>query len=161
MKHVGGLRGGLVAAALLVIGLCATAGYVALRHHPFHAHTNVLAVSGCKPGSVAENDAKDEEAKDEDGDKGAVKCTKLGSVEGPIETFTAAEQRATKQSAPFQTVAPGALANAIAQRAKKPKTGTSWQPVGNPPLYANSPDYAGSDPYNSGPSRLGWGNLSR
>ena len=46
----------------------------------------------------------------------------------------------------------------MAQRAKKQKSGGAWSPIGQTPLYANSPDYAGSDPVvNSGPSRLGWG----
>jgi hypothetical protein len=88
-------------------------------------------------------------------------CARLGGVEGPIESFTLAEQRAMKQTAPFQTVAEGAFANAMAQRAKKQKLGGSWSPIGKTPLHADSPEYAGTDPVvNSGPSMLGWKNLS-
>ena len=66
----------------------------------FHAHRTVVHVT-CRGGLVAEADGK---------------CSRAGAVEGPIESFTAAEQRAAKQTAPFQTVAPGAYASAIAQR---------------------------------------------
>jgi hypothetical protein len=146
MQHVGGLRRPiLVAAVLAAVALAA----VVARSWPqgqraFHAHRVVVKVA-CGSGLVAEKNGH---------------CSRPGSVEGPVETFTSAEQRAMKQTAPFQTVAPGAYANAMAQRGKKPKTGNAWQPIGNTPLWANSPDYAGANAVNSGPSMLGWGNLS-
>jgi hypothetical protein len=132
-----------LAAAVSVVGVALLAPSGRLV---FHATRDVVSVH-CRPGYVAERDRE-------------ARCSRVGGVEGPIETFTEAEQRASKQTAPFQTVAPGAFENAMAQRARKTKTGNSWQPIGNTPLYANSADYAGSDPVNSGPSRLGWGNLS-
>jgi hypothetical protein len=114
---------------------------------PFRAHTKVIA-AGCPSGFVAESDA-------------AGRCVRAGSLEGPIESFTLAEQRALKQTAPFQTVQPGAYAAAMAARAKKQKSGGSWAAIGKTPLYANSPDYAGADPVlTAGPSRLGWVGLS-
>ena len=125
-------------AAAAVLSLTATGGRAA-------AHKRLVAV-GCRAGTVAENDGG---------------CSVIGGPEGPIETFVAAEQRASKATAPFQTVAPGALANALAQRAKKQKVSGTWAPLGSTPLYANSPDYAGTDPVlNSGVSRLGWVKLS-
>lgn len=118
---------------VLVAGIAAAAVAFGAGRPAFSAHRNVLAV--------------DRRASQE-------------GVEGPIETFTMAEQRAMKQTAPFQTVADGAFANAMAQRAKKPKSGGAWAPIGNTPLRADSPDYAGTDPVNSGPSRLGWKGIS-
>jgi hypothetical protein len=39
--------------------------------------------------------------------------------------------------------------------------GGAWQPVGQTPLHADSPDYAGSDPVEPAvPSMLGWKTLS-
>jgi hypothetical protein len=148
MTKVPGLRRELVIGALfLLAGIAATIAIASGGHSPFRAHTKVLA-AGCQGGLVAELDA-------------AGHCVRAGSVEGPIESFTLAEQRAMKQTAPFQTVHPGAWAAAMAARAKKAKSGGSWSPIGNTPLYANSPDYLGSDPVvNSGPSRLGWVGLS-
>ena len=91
----------------------------------------------------------------------ALHAQRAEGVEGPIESFTAAEQRAMKQTAPFQTANPGAYANAVAQRAKKTKTSGSWAPIGQSPLHADSPDYAGTDPVlHSGPSQLGWKGIS-
>src|SRR4029079_10503472 len=86
----------LVAVAFTVA--CAVAATLAVgRSGPaFHAHRNVLAV--------------DRHISNE-------------TVEGPIESFTMAEQRAMKQTAPFQTVADGAHANAMSQRAEKAKSG--------------------------------------
>ncbi|MCW2964662.1 MAG: hypothetical protein JWO17_1914 [Actinomycetia bacterium] len=147
MTNVPRLRRELVIGALfLFAGIAATLAIAAGGQSPFRAQTKVLAVS-CHAGFVAESDS-------------AGHCVRAGSVEGPIESFTLAEQRATKQTAPFQTVHPGAFAAAMAARAKKAKSGGSWSAIGNSPLYANSPDYAGSDPVNSGPSRLGWVGLS-
>jgi hypothetical protein len=148
MTKVSRLRRELVIGALfLLVGIAATIAIASGGRSPFRAHTNVVAAS-CKSGFVAEGDA-------------AGHCVRAGSVEGPIESFTLAEQRALKQTAPFQTVASGAYANAMSQRAKKQKSGGSWAAIGSSPLYANSPDYAGSDPVlTAGPSRLGWGGLS-
>src|SRR3954468_5660424 len=141
MQNVARLRRELVIGALFVlIGLAATIAIASGGHRPFRAHMKVIA-AGCQAGFVRE-----------DGH-----CARIGGVEGPIESFTLAEQRAMKQTAPFQTVASGAFANAMAQRAKKQKTSGSWSPVGQSPLHADSPDYAGSDPVlTSGPSQLGW-----
>src|SRR5262249_11171970 len=58
------------------------------------------------------------------------------------------------------SVAPGAYAAAVAAARGKARTGGAWMPVGSSPLWANSPDYAGTDPIFSGPSRLGWVKLS-
>src|SRR5206468_5788403 len=117
------------------VGCAAAAAFAFGRSGPaFHVHHNLLAVD---------------------------RHVSREAAEGPIESFTMAEQRAMKQTAPFQTVADGAAANAMAQRAKKPKSGGAWAPIGSTPLHADSPDYAGSDPVlNSGPSRLGWKGLS-
>ena len=144
MTHFPRLRRELVIGLLfLIAGVAATIAVASRGHSPFRAHTNVLA-AGCHAGFAADG----------------ARCDRIGGVEGPIESFTLAEQRAMKQTAPFQTVAPGAFANAMAQRAKKSKTSGSWSPVGQTPLHADSPDYAGTDPVNSGPSQLGWKGLS-
>src|SRR5436309_1913768 len=145
MTHFPRLRRELVIGSLfLFAGIAATIAFASGGHSPFRAHTKVLA-AGCRAGYVAEG----------------AHCARVGSVEGPIESFTLAEQRAMKQTAPFQTVAPGAFANAMSQRAKKQKSGGSWSPIGQTPLHADSPDYAGTDPVvNSGPSMLGWKSLS-
>src|SRR3954470_989948 len=137
MKKAAGLRRRLAIPALALAGV-ALAAVVAVvtttgARGAFKAHRVVVHVA-CKSGYVAEQDVKE--------DKDNASCSRVGGVEGPVETFTEAEQRASKATAPFQTVAPGAWANAHAQRNKKPKTGTPWQPVGTPPLYANSPTYA-------------------
>jgi hypothetical protein len=146
MQRIRRLRREAVIAGLGLVVALAAAATLAYGHSPraFHAHRNVVHAT-CRAGLVAETDGK---------------CNRAGAVEGPIESFTAAEQRAAKQTAPFQTVAPGAYSNAMAQRGKKPKTGNNWQPIGNTPLWANSPDYAGQNAYFSGPSMLGWGGLS-
>ena len=145
MTKVPRLRRELVIAALcLIVGVAATIAIASSARGPFRAHTKVIA-AGCRAGFVAEG----------------ARCTRVGSVEGPIESFTLAEQRALKQTAPFQTVASGAYANAMAQRAKKQKSGGAWSPIGQTPLHADSPDYAGTDPIvNTGPSQLGWKSLS-
>src|SRR5215216_1359123 len=145
MQHLTRLR--RVLFAVLAVGLAAAAAIAtAGDRHAFRAHSNVVAVQ-CAGGLVADADGG--------------RCVRPGSVEGPIESFVLAEQRALKQTAPFQTVAQGAFANAIAQRTKKQKTGGAWQPLGQGPLHADSPDYAGSDPVlTAGPSQLGWKNLS-
>ncbi|HET7450138.1 MAG TPA: hypothetical protein VFJ78_06035 [Gaiellaceae bacterium] len=117
-----------------VVGVAATLAVAANHRHPFRAHLNRVAVT--RPAHAE-------------------------MVEGTIETFRAAEERAMKQTAPFQTASPGAYANAMAQRGKKPKAGGSWSPIGNTPLHADSPEYAGIDPVlTAGPSRLGWRSLS-
>src|SRR5690242_14626033 len=115
-------REAVIAGLGLAVTLAAVLAYGGSAR-TFQAHRNVVQVT-CRAGFAAEGDGA---------------CSRVGGVEGPIESFTSAEQRATKQTAPFQTVAPGAYANAMAQRAKKSKTGSSWQPIGNSPLWANSP----------------------
>src|SRR6266576_3934658 len=148
MTNVLRLRRELVIGALFVIvGTAVAIAIASDGRSPFRAHFNVIA-AGCRSGFVAESDA-------------AGRCVRAGSVEGPIESFTLAEQRALKETAPFQTVQPGAYAAAMAARAKKQRSGGSWAAIGNTPLYANSPDYAGADPVlTAGPSRLGWVGLS-
>src|SRR4051794_28237834 len=116
----------IVVAAVALAGALALAAALALATaggHGFAAKQRVLAVR-CAGGRVL----------DAGGD-----CAPLGAPEGPIESFTAAAQRAAKTTSPFATVAPGAYANALAQRAKKSKTGGSWAPVGSGPLHADSP----------------------
>src|SRR5258706_7309829 len=82
---------------------------------------------------------------------------KVGETREVIEPLIAAGERAMKAAAPFDSVAPGAFEAAAAVARAKPKVGNAWVPVGASPLWANSPDYAGSDALaNSGPSRLGW-----
>jgi hypothetical protein len=129
------LRRELVLASLLaLVGAAATLAAAGSGHGAFHARTNHYSVDR--------------------------KAAEAGPDEA-LETFTAAEQRSMKQTAPFQTTAPGAFANAMAQRGKLGKSGGSWQAVGKTPLHADSPDYAGTDPVlNSGPSLLGWKGLS-
>src|SRR3954471_12421576 len=135
MQRLARLRRELVVGGVLAVGCAAAAVFAFGRSGPaFHAHQNVLAVD---------------------------RHVSHETAEAPIESFTMAEQRATKQTAPFQTVADGASANALAQRAKKQKTGGAWAPIGSTPLHADSPDYAGTDPVlNTGPSQLGWKGLS-
>src|SRR5581483_11355733 len=117
----------------LLLAAAATIAFASHGRNAARAHTKVIAV-----GRVEQE-----------------------GVEGPIETFVAAEQRASKRTSPFATEAQGAYANALAQRAKKTKTGGSWQAIGQTPLHADSPDYAGSDPVlTAGPSLLGWKGLS-
>ena len=78
-----------------------------------------------------------------------------------VEPMLATAERVFKQTAPFDEVAPGAYAAAVASAKKKPKAGNRWTPVGGPALYADHPDYAGTDPaLGSGPSMLGWKKLS-
>jgi hypothetical protein len=85
----------------------------------------------------------------------------LGTESEAIEPVLAAGERAFRQTAPFDGVAPGAYSAAVSSARKKPKTAGTWQPLGGPALYADNPDYAGADPVvTAGPSRLGWSKLS-
>src|SRR5215210_1110021 len=78
-----------------------------------------------------------------------------------VEPMLATAERVFKQTAPFDEVAPGAYSAAVTSAKKKPKAGNRWTPVGGPALYADHPDYAGTDPaLGSGPSMLGWKRLS-
>src|SRR5438132_242904 len=95
----------------------------------------VLRAPACPAGTASEGDADA---------KGG--CLPLNKPESAIESVLAAGERTAKQSMPFDQVADGAYANAVNQRAKAPKTGNAWQPIGQTPLHADSPDYAGSDP---------------
>jgi hypothetical protein len=99
--------------AVVVLGLLAISAALALATAGggggFAAKQKLLAVR-CPVGQVAEAG----------GD-----CAQIGGGEGPIESFAAAAERTAKQSAPFQTVAPGAAANALNQRNRKSKTGGS------------------------------------
>ncbi len=89
-------------------------------------------------------------------------CVPLNGPESVLETTLMERQWAARSAAPFDTVAPGAYASAVAEKAKRKKTQAGgWKPLGASPLYANSPDYAGSDPVlTAGPSQLGWVKLS-
>jgi hypothetical protein len=135
MKRITRLRRELVVVAVLVLVAAGAAAFAFGRPgSAFRAHRNVVGVR-----HRASHEA----------------------VEGALETFTAAEQRSLKQTAPFQTVADGAFANALSQRAKKQKTSGTWTAIGSTPLHADSSEYAGTDPLlNSGPSLLGWKGLS-
>ncbi|HEY6961109.1 MAG TPA: hypothetical protein VI408_04385 [Gaiellaceae bacterium] len=135
MKRIPRLRRELVVLGVSAVAVSAAAAFAfAGSSATFRAHRDVIAV-----------------------DRHAAR----EAVDGPIESFAAAEQRSMKQTAPFQTVADGAYANAMAQRAKKQKTGGTWAPIGSTPLHADSPEYAGTDPIlNTGPSQLGWKGLS-
>src|SRR5919198_2499467 len=78
-----------------------------------------------------------------------------------VEMMIHQNELLAQKAAPFQSVAPGAYAAAVDARNKAAKKTDNWAPIGNTPLYADSPDYAGSDPVlNAGPSLLGWHNLS-
>jgi hypothetical protein len=138
------LVGAVVALGLLALSAAlafATAGGDA----GFSAKQRILAVQ-CRVGQAPEAGGE---------------CSPLGAPEGPIESFALAAERTARQSAPFQTIAPGAQASALAQRSKKAKSAGTWTPVGATPLHADSPDYTGIDPVlTAGPSRLGWSNLS-
>ena len=135
----------VLAVVAAVLGFTRSSG-----SHSLTAQKRVLRASACPAGTASERDA---DAKDG--------CLPLNKPESPIESVLAAGERTARQTMPFDQVAPGAFANVISQRSKKPKTGNAWQPVGSTPLHADSPDYAGSDPIlNSGPSRLGWSKLS-
>src|SRR5215210_7450553 len=110
------------------------------------ATTRIVAVS-CAPGYAT--DAAD----------GG--CASVSAPEGALEAVKMAAERSARETMPFDTVAPGARENALNERAKKGKSGGSWQAIGGPALYANHPDYAGTDPaLGSGPSLLGWVKLS-
>src|SRR5919197_6062775 len=138
--------------ALAAFALAAVALGFARASSPHHATTgkSILKAPACPAGTASERDADA---------KGG--CLPLNKPESPIESVLAAGERTARQTMPFDTVAPGAYANALNQRSKKPKTGNAWQPVGSTPLHADSPDYAGSDALlNAGPSRLGWSKLS-
>jgi hypothetical protein len=88
-------------------------------------------------------------------------CASVAAPERMIEAVKMAAERTARETMPFDTVAPGARENALKERSKKPKTTGAWQPIGGPTLYANNPDYAGTDPVlGSGPSMLGWVKLS-
>jgi len=142
----------LVWLAVATLAAAAVALSFARASSPHHvaAAKRILQASSCPAGSASEKDADA---------KGG--CLPLNKPEGPIESVLAAGERTARQTMPFDTVAPGAAANALAQRSKKPKTGNAWQPVGQTPLHADSPDYAGSDPVvTAGPSMLGWKGLS-
>src|SRR6266540_747215 len=110
------------------------------------AKARVVAVS-CAPGYAA--DAAD----------GG--CASVAAPEEAMEAVKMAAERSARETMPFDTVAPGARENALKERGKKPKTGGAWQAIDGPTLYANSPDYAGTDTaLGSGPSLLGWVKLS-
>ena len=143
-------------ACLAVAALALAAAVVgSSRSHHSVAAKRILEASSCPAGSASEREAADRDA-DAKG-----RCLPLNKPESAIESVLMAGERTARQTMPFDTVAPGAVANALAQRSKKPKTGGAWQPVGQTPLHADSPDYAGSDPIlNAGPSRLGWSKLS-
>jgi hypothetical protein len=141
----------LAVAALAALALLAAALGSSRSHHAA-ASKRILDASSCPAGSASEREA------DADAKGG---CLPLNKPESPIESVLAAGERTARQTMPFDTVAPGAAANALAQRNEKPKTGNAWQPVGQTPLHADSPDYAGSDPVvTAGPSMLGWKTLS-
>ena len=95
MRHLTRLRRVSFATILIVLGAVAAVA-TADDRQAFHAHRSIVAVR-CAGGLVA--DAADG------------RCVSAGAVEGPIESFVLAEQRALKQTAPFQTVAHGAFAN--------------------------------------------------
>src|SRR5437588_7211705 len=142
----------LVWLAVATLASAAVALSFARASSPHHvaAAKRILQASSCPAGSASEKDADA---------KGG--CLPLNKPEGPIESVLAAGERTARQTMPFDTVAPGAAANALAQRNKKPKTGNAWQSVGQTPLHADSPDYAGSDPVvTAGPGMLGWKGLS-
>ena len=92
----------------------------------------------------------------------AVSHTREGAGEGPGELIKHQDQLAAKSAAPFDRVAPGAYADAVAKRNKAPKASLgTWSPIGSTPLHADSPDYAGTDPLlGAGVSQLGWHTLS-
>ena len=102
-----------------------------------------LVVSCASPGRVAERRAVREGVRNE-----------------AMEPLLAAGERVMRAAAPFDSVAPGAYAAAVAAARGKSKFGPAWVPIGASPLWANNPDYAGTDPIFSGPSRLGWVKLS-
>src|SRR5690348_16797020 len=106
----------VVCLALAAFALAATALGLARVSSPHHASAakRILRASSCPAGSASERDA-DAEAKDG--------CLPLNKPESPIESVLAAGERTARQTMPFDTVAPGAAANALAQRNKKPKTG--------------------------------------
>src|SRR5258708_22028170 len=88
------------------------------------------------------------------------RAVREGARRDAMEPLLAAGERVMRAAAPFDSVAPGAYAAAVAAARGKSKFGPAWVPVGASPLWANNPDYAGTDPIFSGPSRLGWVKLS-
>ena len=92
----------------------------------------------------------------------AVSHTREAAGEAPVELIKHQDQLAAKSAAPFDRVAPGAYADAVAKRNKAPKASLgTWSPIGSTPLHADSPDYAGTDPLlGAGVSQLGWHTLS-
>src|SRR5919202_2099567 len=140
-----------LAVAGLLLAVAAALGFArASTSHSTAATKRILQAPACPAGTASERDA--------DARGG---CLPLNKPESSIESVLMAGERTARQTMPFDTVAPGAAANALAQRSKKPKTGSAWQPIGQTPLHADSPDYAGSDPVvTAGPSLLGWKTLS-
>src|SRR5919198_2598591 len=140
-----------LAVAGLVLAVAAALGFARTStSHSTAATKRILKAPACPAGTASERDA------DAKGD-----CLPLNKPENAIESVLMAGERTARQTMPVDTVAPGAYANALSQRSKKPKTGNAWQPIGQTPLHADSPDYAGSDPVvTAGPSLLGWKGLS-
>ncbi|HKW06769.1 MAG TPA: hypothetical protein VJS19_04295 [Candidatus Dormibacteraeota bacterium] len=61
--------------------------------------------------------------------------------EPPIEKIALQSELVSRQFAPFSTAAPGALANAVAQRALLGRRAGTWTPVGSTPLHNDNPAY--------------------
>src|SRR3954454_5827887 len=124
----------LIAALIAVAGVAASLATSSSAHHTTRLGKHVVAVSH----------------------------TREGAAEGPIELIKHQDQLAAKSAAPFDRVAPGAYADAVAKRNKAPKASLgTWSPIGSTPLHADSPDYAGTDPLlGVGVSQLGWHTLS-
>src|SRR5438034_8217471 len=99
----------LACLAVAALALAAAAvGFSRSSHHAAAAK-RILAASSCPAGSANERDADA---------KGG--CLPLNKPESPIESVLAAGERTARQTMPFDTVAPGAAANALAQRNKQP-----------------------------------------
>src|SRR5207237_1212857 len=118
---VGALVGGVVLGMATLLGGAARESF---------------AKAGCPAGTTREADS-------------GGKCLPLQHPETPTELLLGQAERVSLRSAPFARVAPGAYANAIAERQAlvqnkplvKGVAGT-WAKYGHGPLIADSPDYS-------------------
>jgi hypothetical protein len=139
------LRHGLVAVA--TAGLLVAPGIgMATRSHGEHT-----AAKACPAGyapTTKEQRIAQRAGVAEAGEATGVACLNAKHPESLIELIQRQEALETVRSAPYDTVAPGAYANAVSQVTSTPKatktTGTSgaWQIYGQGPLKVNDPRYS-------------------
>lgn len=150
----------LIAAAVALAGLAAagTVGGAAVRGN------GTQTAARCPTGymSAAALDASERRAGLPEVERGVsdLTCVTAKKPESLLELILRQEGLETVRSAPYDTVAPGAYANAVAQRGNSPKAGAvkgtsgAWKPYGQGPLIVNDPAYGSVNGlglvYNSG-----------